>query len=267
MHDFEGWVIFLICGLVLILEVIIMERLTTRIPLREVFTPPVFKSENRAVSSPKTHESIAMMFVAVMSIGAAIVSDRLENRSEMIPTLPELSQYPLWLNGWQGQPSPLSAEVIDALLLNEHIKINYQKDQIPLTFYVAWYASQRKGASPHSPRVCIPGGGWEIADFRRTRVDEMPINRVVIRKGEQKQLVYYWFEERGKPIANEYYKKWALLRDAILMNRTDGALVRISSPIMEHEPIEITEQRLKDFTRDARSRLSELLNDQKSLVL
>jgi EpsI family protein len=124
---------------------------------------------------------------------------------------------------------------------------------------VAYYASQRKGISPHSPRVCIPGGGWEIADIRRTQIDDIPVNRVIIRRGLESQLVYYWFQERGEPIANEYLKKWKLLEDAIAYNRTDGALVRVVTPFDSSEAVEVAEQRLNEFVRAAYPELVRVL--------
>ena len=138
--------------------------------------------------------------------------------------------------------------------------INYQNQQNhPVNFYVAYYASQRKGVSPHSPKVCIPGGGWEIANFSRTKVDQMPVNRVLIRKGTQDQIVYYWFEERGTPVANEYIKKWMLFKDALFLNRTDGSLIRVTTPVMSNETMADADLRAQTFIRISRNKLSQLL--------
>ena len=83
--------------------------------------------------------------------------------------------------------------------------------------------------------MCIPGGGWAITSLQQinyTNVGkERPINRVIIQKGEVKELVYYWFDERGRKIANEYWAKFYLLADAIVKNRTDGALVRLTTQV------------------------------------
>jgi EpsI family protein len=119
---------------------------------------------------------------------------------------------------------------------------------------VAYYASQRTGTSPHSPSVCIPGNGWLITDLEQTNYRNndttlsLPLNRVIISKGSEKQLVYYWFDERGTKIANEYVSKLYLLRDAILKNRTDGALVRLTTPIYPGEKESDADMRLQDFT-------------------
>ena len=95
--------------------------------------------------------------------------------------------------------------------------------------------------SPHSPAVCIPGNGWQIAELQRTSFSStnpnitLPLNRVIIEKDSTKELVYYWFEERGRKIANEWVSKAYLLADAIFQNRTDGALVRLTTPIYPGE--------------------------------
>jgi EpsI family protein len=119
--------------------------------------------------------------------------------------------------------------------------------------YVAYYASQRSGLSPHSPSVCIPGNGWTITNFERTNYRNndlrlsLPLNRAIIARESNRQLVYYWFDERGMMIANEYWSKVYLLRDAIFKNRTDGALVRLTTPLYPGESENDADKRLQDF--------------------
>ena len=105
-----------------------------------------------------------------------------------------------------------------------------------VNLYAAYYGSQRKGASVHSPRTCLPGGGWQIADFAQHTVDgasvngqPLRVNRALIKMGDAAQLVYYWFQQRGRVMTNEYLVKWYLFQDALLRGRTDGALVRLTT--------------------------------------
>ena len=118
-------------------------------------------------------------------------------------------------------------------------------------------------SQPHSPSDCIPGSGWQITKFERTSYTDngakLPLNRVVIEKNSTKQFVYYWFDERGRKIANEYLAKWYLLADAIVMNRTDGALVRLITQIHSGETERDADERLQAFMRDAVPSLSEYL--------
>ncbi len=102
---------------------------------------------------------------------------------------------------------------------------------LPLNLYIAWYDSQQGGRSAHSPRSCLPAGGWQIESFETVPVAGIQVNRVLIALGNQRQLVYYWFQQRGRVITNEYAVKWYLFVDAVTRRRTDGALVRLVAPV------------------------------------
>jgi EpsI family protein len=138
------------------------------------------------------------------------------------------------------------------LALDDYIISDYSKpDGKAVNLYVAYYASQRTGESPHSPLVCIPGGGWSITKFGRLDAGAThPFNRAVIERNDSKQLVYYWYEERGRSIANEYWSKWYLLSDAITKNRSDGALVRLITVISPGEVERDADNRLLAFMKD-----------------
>ena len=94
--------------------------------------------------------------------------------------------------------------------MDDYILSDYSKpDGKIVNLYVAYYASQRTGKLPHSPLVCIPGDGWSITKLERTSFGaEHPLNRAIIERNGSKQLVYYWYEERGRRIASEYWSKW-----------------------------------------------------------
>jgi EpsI family protein len=133
---------------------------------------------------------------------------------------------------------------------------------------VAYYASQRKGESAHSPRSCIPGGGWEITDLSQRNLDgvavagqPLRVNRVLIQKGENKQLVYYWFQQRGRVITNEYLVKWYLFWDALTHNRTDGALVRLVTYIGPGQSVEQADRELSTFAARISSPLEQYVPD------
>jgi EpsI family protein len=128
---------------------------------------------------------------------------------------------------------------------------------------VAYYASQRKGESAHSPRSCIPGAGWQITSLTQRNIEEatvggqpLKVNRAVIQKGESKQLVYYWFLQRGRVITNEYLVKWYLFWDALTKNRTDGGLIRLMTEVQRGEAIEEADRKLGAFAIAISPRLS-----------
>ena len=118
----------------------------------------------------------------------------------------------------------------------------------------------------HSPRSCIPGGGWEISDLSEIAIDgtdtngqPLNVNRVVIQKGSAKQLVYYWFDQRGRQMTNEYLVKWMIFWDALTRNRTDGALVRVTTMVRPGEDLASADERLSLFLEQTYPIVSEFV--------
>jgi EpsI family protein len=137
-----------------------------------------------------------------------------------------------------------------------------------VNFYVAYYSSQRKGESAHSPRTCIPGGGWQIQEVTQREIDGVTgsggpfnVNRVIIQKGDNRQLVYYWFQQRGRNITNEYLVKWYIFWDALTRNRTDGALVRVTAFVPSSRDLAEVDRLLADFSRAAAGPLRDYVPD------
>jgi EpsI family protein len=128
---------------------------------------------------------------------------------------------------------------LDALKLDDYLLADYGDGAgSAVNLYMAYYTSQRKGEAVHSPRSCLPGGGWQLRDFNQRTIGEVKlngqplrVNRTLIELGDQRELVYYWFQQRGRVITNEFTVKWYLFWDALTRNRTDGALVRLITVI------------------------------------
>ena len=104
------------------------------------------------------------------------------------------------------------------------------------SLYVGYYASQQEGKSIHSPKNCLPGAGWDVLASRSAQValatgGTITVNRYVLQKHQQRALVLYWYEGRGRVEASEYAVRWQLLKDTALRRRSDEALVRIIVPI------------------------------------
>jgi EpsI family protein len=161
------------------------------------------------------------------------------------------------VGGCQGRHDRLEQVYIDALKFDDYLLVDYvgpKREHINL--YMAYYGSQRKGQSAHSPRSCIPGGGWEIASLTTVPIPllnatDVPFNanRLVIQRGRERQLVYYWFKQRERLVTNEYAVKALLFWDALTRNRTDGALVRLTAYVDPSENIEAVDRRLSEFAR------------------
>lgn len=238
LHDFEGWIIFMACAAMLFLLVVFLEKIApSKKTLSQLFAVVDHDPSNKMFSGhPKSYSYKPSVIVLLILVFALFSTKFVDNRDEEIPEHEEFISFPLQFNDWIGQHEKLDDNVVDKLALTDYLFANFTGiDRNIVNVYVAYYESQRKGVSPHSPRVCIPGGGWEIAEFDRTEVDDKPINRVIIKNGDQEQLVYYWFQGRNRQVANEYLNKWYLFKDALLENRTDGALVRYVTPILPGE--------------------------------
>lgn len=251
VHYFEGWVIFMICLGVLVAEVLLFERFGQKRTFNEAVDLPDIKPAHSV--KPRIHKNPPSYVNLILILLSIVLVSVLGSREEIKPNREYFVNFPTSFGDWKANPSSLEKEVIKALQLDDYFIADFKNDKGQMVnFYIAYYASQRKGVSPHSPQVCMPGGGWVISSLDRIMLD-MPgktdfyVNRTIINKGNVKQVVYYWFEQRGRHIANEYMMKWYLLLDSITRNRSDGALVRVTAMINPGETPEDVDQRIQAF--------------------
>jgi len=266
LHDFEGWAVFMSCIGILIAEMWVLASIgKDKLPLREAFgldfPEPTPKDANvvyRDIPKP-FYASLAIIALVAISVLA------LPEQVEVEPQRKAYIEFPLEVEGWQGKAGYLEQIYIDVLKLTDYAMNDYRRqdggqdggeDGSSVNFYSAYYSSQKKGASAHSPRSCIPGGGWRIASLTQhkiegAQIDGVPleVNRLVIQKDESKQLVYYWFQQRGRIVTNEYMMKWWLFWDSMNLHRTDGALMRLTTVLQPGQDLSIADKRLEDFSR------------------
>ena len=163
------------------------------------------------------------------------------SHGEIVPLRASLEEFPLELGSWKGKEEGLDERVKAVLGVEDSMMRVYRNEKgFPLWIYVGYYESQSQGDIIHSPKHCYPGGGWQKVE---SAIQEIPllspannsikVNRYLIEKGLEKQLVLYWYQERGRINTSEYWAKFYLVLDAITRNRTDGSLVRISAPVMD----------------------------------
>ena len=166
----------------------------------------------------------------------------------------------------------MAQKFINALDLNEYVIINYQNHiGRKVNVYVAYYESQSKGKSIHTPASCLPGSGWSFNQSGTVKITNIPgnngtyeVNRAVIQSVSRKQVTYYWFPVRGRILNNVYQLKIYNFWDALTQQRTDGALVRLITSVYEDEKLEDAEKRLQSFVRDVVPVLEEYLKDLQS---
>ncbi len=270
LHDFEGWVIFVTCLAILFLEMFLLNKLfgKEKRPLREVFgmefpepSPANVQVRKRRISKPFIVSVIILAVALVVSLGV----DK-EVREEIVPDRLAFSTFPDQLGEWRGKKDQLDAIFLDALVgLSDHVITDYvNAEGKKVNFYAAYYESQQSGKSVHSPKRCIPGGGWDIENIRQVTLDTMKVNgkpvvanRVEIAKGDHKQLVYYWFQQRGRVFSDDYMMRWYLILDSLTKNRTDGALVRLVVNMDEDEDWAAGDELIKKFTQALGDELSE----------
>jgi exosortase D (VPLPA-CTERM-specific) len=259
LHYFEGWVIFMACMAVLIGEMWILSRIgRDRRPFAEVFNLdlPSGGITQPHIFPPRTFVK-PFIATSILVLSALPVGFLFDERSEISPSRTEFAKFPMNLGELQGKRGRIENIYLDVLKLDDYLMADYVNNKTEMVnFYVAYYASQRKGESAHSPRSCIPGGGWQITEITQKVIDggaanmaSFNVNRAIIQKGDHRQLVYYWFQQRGRNITNEYLVKWYIFWDALTRNRTDGALVRLATSVSPSRDLADADRLLSDFSR------------------
>jgi len=182
-----------------------------------------------------------LLVISALFLGSAgYVSHK--THPEKVGTRTPLASLPLRVERWQGhEGAPFAANIVKVLGADEYINRVYVSRQEPyVSLYVGFYQSQRQGDTMHSPLNCLPGAGWQpVRQDRATVAVNEPngtaravtVNQFVIEKGLERQMVLYWYQSHGRVIASEYASKIYLVYDALRLNRTDAAMVRVTTPI------------------------------------
>jgi exosortase D (VPLPA-CTERM-specific) len=243
-HAFEGFAVFFLCIVLLFLEVWFLLRIGSsrgRLVLSDLLM--LDRGTFRRLATWPTPFT-SLLAGSILLFGTGLVAS-LPVRTEVALRRQPLALFPMDFKGWRGVPQTLDSDSLQALGPTDYLLADYTNEGAvgPLNVYIAYYASQRAGKFPHSPQLCIPGGGWNIitqsiVNLPSTDGESIEANRVVIEKRGTRQIVYYWFEERGRHIASDGALKYYALRDALIDNRTDGALVRIVAPIHADDEIQ-----------------------------
>jgi exosortase D (VPLPA-CTERM-specific) len=263
LHDFEGWIVFMAClGLLLIEMWLLVAFGKNKQKLSDVFSIELPDELPSDTVFKERNISWRYMIPVVLVSVAGVYIGTLNEREEVIPERISFSGYPLKIENWNGQRDTIEKKFLDELKLNDYIIADYRSDSgDTVNLYLAYYESQRSGAAAHSPKSCIPGGGWRIKSHTVIDIEGLgkSTNRLLIRKGEYGQLVYYWFDQRGRNITNEYLVKWYLFWDSLTLGRTDGALVRLTTTLQPGEDVAKADKRLIEFAQLIKPALSQYI--------
>lgn len=274
-HLFEGWVLFMVSLGMIVVEAWLLAQigeggLHGAFLERFTWAVPYEKRARPYPDLPKTSYPVISTYIygVALLIPFALISTTLAGRQDVPPPRAMFIDFPMQIKNWQGVTIPLEKKYIDRLRFDDYVLADYRSNaQPPVNFYVAYYLSQRKGQSAHSPQSCLPAGGWEVlslapVEWRSTTMTRpLTVNRAVIQKNAEKQVVIYWFKQRDRILVNEYLVKWYLLWDAFSRQRTDGALVRLASPVGQSESEAEVDQRLMAFASVIEEKLPSFIPD------
>ncbi len=192
--------------------------------------------------------------IAVVVLGSTGLLLHARNSGEIIPARQPLSSFPHDINGWTSADFEISKSVLEVLGPGDFLLRGYQNSATNsyVDLFIAYFPSQRSGDTIHSPKNCLPGSGWTPIQSDRITVSlpgqaSFPANRYVIARGEDRQLVVYWYWAHNRAVASEYSAKFYLVADSIRLHRSDGSLIRVTTPLARGESADSAQQRVLSF--------------------
>jgi len=211
--------------------------------------------------------SALRFFLAAIVVGGAATFLQMHTRAEVFPARLPLSSFPRHLNGWNGSDIPLPKDILEVLGSGDFLLNTYRNQENPgvlVDLFIAYFPSQRTGDTLHSPQNCLPGAGWTPVESSRVMLRApghapFPANRYIVAKGDSRRLVLYWYWAHNRGTAAEYWARYYLVSDSIRINRSDGALIRLTTPIYPTESSRSAEDRLVRMTADIVPLLSDYI--------
>jgi len=194
------------------------------------------------------------LVVSAILLGVAVF---LKTRTliERVPPRLEFAAFPAKVAGWEGRELPIDAETREMLGTGDFLSRSYSgQGQSNIELFMAYFPSQRTGNTIHSPKNCLPGSGWtpmksSQVEVRTADRGSAVVNRYIVVKGSEQDVVLYWYQAHGRIIPSEFSAKIHLVMDALRMNRTDGSLVRVIAPVAGNESIASAESRAVSFAQ------------------
>jgi exosortase D (VPLPA-CTERM-specific) len=259
-HFLEGWVIFVVCILILfLLARILLIFQPTRMGLIQALDLEIDGIWQQGARLRLLKPTSALIGLAIVVSVAALVWQVTPARPLAVVDRQPFALFPSTLGEWTaGPPQRLDPATAKVLAADDYYASALTRSGTaqPVDLFVAWYKDQVDGGT-HSPTVCLPSAGWEIASLDEVNASggtggaqPFTVNRAVIQKGLDQMLVYYWYDQQGQRTASSYYAKVLLTWTKVMSGRSDGALVRLITPIADGEPIAAAESRLKSALRD-----------------
>lgn len=197
---------------------------------------------------------VRFLFAAVLIVTTAIFL-RARTHGEVFPPRLPLQSFPREIGKWTGNDITIDPDSLQVLGAGDFLLRVYsdpQQHSPYIDLFIAYFPTQSANDTMHSPKNCLPGAGWAPIESSRITLQvprhvPFPVNRFVIAKGDSKQVVLYWYWAHDRGVASEYWAKYYLVADSIRMNRSDGSLVRVTTPLLPGESPDAAQQRLLPF--------------------
>ncbi len=273
-HEFSGWVIFLfsLAMLIAVQKGLSLFDRQEKLPVQPAQPIPQgmgfeLPATARAAEGCQLGNGIRFAVTVVLLMATAAF---LQTRSvlEIQPKAQPLAALPTTADGWQSVDRPVSPEVRQVLGPGDFLNRLYLRDgdRAGVDLFIAYFPSQRAGDTIHSPKNCLPGAGWVFESSRHVPLNlpgmkPLQVNESVLAKGSDRMLAIYWYQAHGRAVASEYWAKFYLVADAMRLNRTDGALVRLVTPILPGETLENARSRTIEFAAHLEPRLRDYIPD------
>ncbi|AMD91812.1 hypothetical protein AXF15_00870 [Desulfomicrobium orale DSM 12838] len=247
-HELMGWIMFLLStGVLFGLMRLLAGRNKIQLSRKASTSQPIPPSPQKFWRTQPLVAGLLLILLAHGYLGYR------EATPDILPEAKPLASFPLTFDGWNGRGIAMEQRFIDTLDFTDYVQIDYQNNQGRMVdFYVAWYQSQSKGESIHSPETCLRGGGWEFLQSQATELNlpghaPMRVNRALLDQNGQRMLSYFWFPARGRYLTNGLELKLYTFWDSLTKRRSDGALVRLITPLYPQESEQDGEARLHDL--------------------
>jgi len=191
----------------------------------------------------KSSMRFAVLLIAIVAVG--VVVNAWAYLGEAHVNRKELKNFPVQIGEWRqiGPDYVMDDATLAVLRASDYLQRDYRTaDGQSANFYVGYYASQRDGASYHSPLNCLPGSGWTLSQPGKAMIplpdgSSFAANKYVIENGDTRSLMIYWYQGRGREVASEYWGKIYTVIDSVRLRRSDGAMVRVTVPLGSSEEV------------------------------
>lgn len=261
-HDLAGWLVF-ISALVLM---ILLNAGLKRFGHADTRKGEIKDLRDRASGYKSTITSAQTVVLCTTLLFGGVFINWLQNRGELRTNRLSLKEMPRTIGIWEHKGGDARFDAVTETVLgaSDYVMRYYFSPEGYINFYVGYYASQRTGATYHSPQNCLPGSGWEmkepgLVEIKKSDGRNFMANRYIVQNGDQRQILIYWYQGRGRATANEYMDKIYTSWDSFMTRRSDGAMVRILIPAGTNE--EKALQAATEFSSQVANHISAFVPD------